>query len=281
MGEDASAWSEARFGETAGEIGRRVARAISAAHMAAAAAQAASETPKRHPYGGAIRNTAHERLMGELEGLPGVETRTVPGASHQLLTWPEHRVTLYPLRYANDGHTPREKAKIRLSTIRMELLGKSEVGDPKQLTLDQANLTAEEIEEEYASRVDLEQQLGSLSCVVIVGFASSPEGLHSLGWGQGSLGPDGFLNWDHWESLPLPGSATGEGGSSDLGGRPAAVGPIESRPTLPATKPHLPRFDDDVENDDLGISARGGGTGAPSQEKAPLLPRTGAEEDQP
>lgn len=283
MSEDVSTWAQSRFGEIAvvGEIRRRVARAIVAAHTAAAAAQEASETAKRHPYGGAIRNTAHERLVAELVGLPGVETRTVPGAAHKLVMLREHRVTLYALRYASDGHTPREKAKIRLSTVRLELLGSSEVGDPDQLTFDQADLTAEEIAEDFAARADIEQQLGSLSRVVIIGFASSPEGLHSLGWGEGTLGADGYLDWGYWEALPLPGSATEDDGSSGLQSGPASVGPIGQGPSLPASQPRRPRFDEGEEDDDLGISARRGDTETPSQEKAPDLPQTGADEDQP
>lgn len=281
MGDDVSAWASGRFGEIAGEIRWRVTRAIAGAHAAAAAAQVVSETPKRHPYGGAIRNTAHERLADELVGLPGVETRPLPGASHELVILPEQRVTLYPLRYANDGHTPRDKARIRLSAIRLELLGSSEAGDPEQLTFDHADLTPEQVEEEFQARAEVEKQLGSLSCVVIIGFASSPEGLHSLGWGEGSLGTDGYLNWGYWESLPLPGSATGEGGFGGLGGGPAIAAPVGPRPGPPALEPRLPRFDDDVDDDDLGISARRGETGAPSQEKAIDLDQTGGEEDQP
>ncbi len=280
MSEEASAWARGRFGEGAGEIRRRVARAMATAHASAAAAQAVSETERRHPYGGAIRNTQHERLVEELRGLPGVEVHAPPGASYELVTLSEQRVTLYPLRYANDGHTPREKAKIRLSMIRLELLGPGEAVDPGQLTFDHADLTAEEIEEEFEARADIEQQLGSLSRVVIIGYASSPEGLHNLGWGEGSLGTDGYLSWGCWESLPLPGSATGDGGLGDIGGGPVPVAPVAPRPGPPA-KPRLPRFDDDVEGDDLGISARQGETGAPSQEKVTDLEQTGAGEDQP
>lgn len=282
MSEGVSLWAEAWFGEAAGDIGRRVARAITAAHVAAAAAQEVSETKKRHPYGGAIRNTAHERLADELVGLPGAETRTVPGSPHKLVTWPGRRVTLYPLRYAQDGRTRRDAARIRLSTLRLGLLGKSESSDPAQLTFDHVELTSEEIEEEFAAQAEFEEELGSLSTVVIVGFASGPEGLHHLGWGQGSLGTDGFINWEHWENLPLPGSAIDVGGSNDLAGRPTAVGPVGSGADLPPTTPRLPRFDDDdTEDDNLDISARRGGTGTPSQEETPDLPQAGAEDDQP
>lgn len=277
MSDEVSAWAAGRFGAAAGEVRRRVVRAVVDAHDSAAAAQAVSKTNKRDPYGHTMKNTQHERLVEELRDLPGVEIRP-SGASYELARLPHRQVTLYPLRYANDGNTPREKAKIRLSTIRMDLLGPAHQADPEQLTIDHAELTQEEIQDEFGARAEIERQLGSLSCVVIIGYASSPGGIHDLGWGEGSLGHDGHLRWVFWESLPLPGSSTGDG-FGDVGDQiPVSPNPWPGSSTVAEQGPS--RFDDDVDgDDDLDIVARRSKSRAPQQEKGPASEQTSAAEN--
>lgn len=283
MSEDVSSWARGRFGGAAEEIRWRVAKAVASAHSSAARAQAVSDTDRRDPYGHTIKNTQHERLVDELRDLPGVKIHQPPGAPYELVTLLDQRVTFYPLRYANDGHTSREKAKIRMSTIRMDLLGPADPADLAQLTIDHAALTPEEIDEQFEAEAEIERQLGSLSSVVIIGYASSPEGIHDLGWGEGSLGIDGHLSWGPWERLPLPGSSTGGAGFGDLGGpAPVSPVPVTPRPGSGTGAEQEPgRFDDDVDDDHLEISARRGEPGVPQQEKADELEQTGPDEDQP
>lgn len=272
MGDYVSVWAERRFGAVAPELRDRATKAIVEAHALAADAQAASSTPKQDPYGHTLKNTQHERLVEGLRNVPGVEIHRPVGSRHDLARLAERRVTFYPLRYASDGHTSRENASIRMSTLRQNLLGAPEATDPAQLTIDHVHLTAQEIDEQLAADREIIDQLGSLSSVVIIGYASSSKGIHDLGWGEGDLDEDGQLHWRHWESLPLSGTTGGEG-FTGLGG-PMPVGP---RHGLAGGEPG--RFDDDVSADGLIISARQGEEDLPQQEKSEEFDEAGSGEN--
>lgn len=273
MGDYVSAWAEQKFGAVAPELRHRVTKAIVEAHALAADAQAASSTPKQDPYGHTLKNTQHERVVEALRHVTGVEIHRPAGSRHDLARLAGRRVTFYPLRYASDGRTSRENASVRMSAIRQHLLGAPDAIDPGQLTIDHADLTPQEIDEQLAADQEIIEQLGSLSCVVIIGYASSSRGIHDLGWGEGDLGEDGQLRWRHWEPLPLSETSTGGDGFGGFGG-PTPVGP---RPGPVGGEPG--RFDDDVSADGLIISARQGEEDLPQQEKSGEAGKAGTGED--
>lgn len=274
MGDYVSVWAERKFGAVAPELRDRAARAITEAHALAADAQAASSTPKQDPYGHTLKNTQHERLVKALRTVPGVEIHRPAGSRHDLVRLAERRVTFYPLRYASDGRTSRESASIRMSAIRQNLLGSPDANDPDQLTIDHVDLSPEEIDEQLAAEREVVEQLGSLSCVVIIGYASSSKGVHDLGWGEGELNEDGQLHWRYWESLPLPGTSAGDDGFGDFD----PLRPVDPQPGPAGGE--AGRFDHDMSAEELVISARQGEDDLPQQEKLGEASEAATGEDQ-
>lgn len=274
---DVSSWAWQWFGPVAEELVRVVPAAIAEAHAYAVAAQASSGTKKRDPYGHTLKNTQHERLVAAAADLPGIEVFHPPGASFELLRFPATGVVLYPWRYATSSAQPRETARMRFSAFRQDLLTGDVAGDC-QLTFDEhADLTSEELDAQFDEETAVLEELRSLARVVTIGYASNPQALLTLGWGDADLvDVRGTVVWRHWEDLPLLGRAAGGAAGTGTGG------PAPRPPLLPVdggSAAGSPRFDDPpLEDDELGITARGPLDGEPSQESHPPSPDTGTGE---
>lgn len=157
-------------------------------------------------------------------------------------------VVLYPWRYAVDRATRREDARMRppVSELRKTLLSLTANTVPMQLTFEHVVLSAEELDAQFAEEELVLAQLREFGQVVIIGFASSPDGLSDLGWGIGELVDQerGTVKWSYWEQLPPP-----EAGSD-------AFSPTIRSPLVPRDGDRAGRFDSTAADDDFGLSPR-------------------------
>lgn len=275
-------WGRDLFGEQAAVVKGLVPEALREAHDFAAAAQGSSGTMKRDPYGHTLKNTQHERLVAAVaERLPGSYALFRPqGASYELVRFPETGVVLYPWRYGSSIADRRESARMQPSGTRQGLLA-GVAADSRQLTIEHAHLSQEELDEQLDDDAAVLEQLRSLARVVVVAYASNPKALIRLGWGEADLIDErGSLHWRRWEDLPLlPDSGEGGGTGPVTGGswpRPP-LRPVEGiTPELGAV---VPRFDDAPLDDEL-VRPRRPHSGEPTQEPEPIERRdTGT--DQP
>lgn len=255
--------------------------AIAEAHAYAVAAQASSGTKKKDPYGHTLKDTQHECLIAAAADLPGIEVFHPVGASFELLRFRATGVVLYPWRYATSSAQPREKARMRFSAFRQDLLT-GDVAGYRQLTLDEhADLPAEELDAQLAEEAAVLEGLRSIARVVTIGYASNSQALLAQGWGDADLVDiRGTVVWDYWEDLPLLGRADGGAAGTGTGG-PAArppLRPVAGGSALPPAA-RSPRFDDaPIEDDEFGITARGPLDGEPAQEPRPPRPDTGTDD---
>ncbi len=141
-------------------------------------------------------------------------------------------------------------------------------GNPNQLSIEQADLADAEIDAQLAEDAAVWDQLRSLARVVTIAFASDPNGIFDLGWGDIELLDDrGTVNWLHWEPLALNNAAGGTGRHLQ-----AVQGPGVG------AGPAGPRFDDvaATDDDDLPMRARPA-IGEPQREVEPPADETGTD----
>lgn len=268
----ASAWATERFGAAADQLVEAVPRAIRRAHEYAAAAQAAGGTPHLDPYGHTLKNRQHECLVEEALAIGGFESFQPRGVPFQLVRLLGTRVALLPWRYATNQKTTRLTARMKPSAFRRDLLTGS--GGPRdQMTIEQAELTEAEIEAQYAEEKAVWEQLRSLARVVTVGYASNPNGIIGLGWGDVELrGDDGTVDWRYWEPLAWTAATTAHRDGAGRGLQAVTTPAVDERPPRP-------RFDDVADtDDDLPLRPRTA-PGEPQREVSPPAEGTGTDEE--
>jgi len=264
-----SPWARGLFGEHAEAVQKLIPEVLRRAHEFAAAAQSSSGTEKKDPYGHTLKNTQHECLVAGVAGqLPGSFTVFRPnGATYELVRFPETGVVLYPWRYGTSSADRRESARMQPSGTRQELLS-GVAADSRQLTIDHARLSEQEVDAQLADDAAVMEELRTLARVVVVAYASNPKSLLSVGWGEADLTDErGSVHWRHWETLRLlPDSGKGDAtanGSSSPPSRPL-LRPVEGITTVPGAQG--PCFDDPALDNDLGLQPRRTHSGEPSYE---------------
>ena len=239
------------FGASAAELLRAISRAIHHAHGQALDAHISGGLRTNDTYGATLHVAQYEQLVDMTRGIPGVSIRRPVDVScrFELLVLDEQTVVLYPWRYAVDRATPREDARMRppVSELRKTLLALAANTIPVQLTFEHAALSAEELDAQFAEEQFVLAQLREFGQVVIIGYASSPDGLFDLGWGVAELVDEdrGTVKWSYWEQLPPP-----EAGG--VAGSPVFRAPLALRDGDSAR-----RFDSAAaDDDDYGLSPR-------------------------
>jgi hypothetical protein len=221
-------WAGERFGATAPYIEVAAARAIHGAHTSSSAAQTASGTKKQDPYGHTMKRRQFEQLVEQTADLPGRELVHPKGAAYDLVHFPDAQAVLFPWRFARDGATQITNTRITMSKILSDLLVAP--GNPGgQLTTDDAELSAAELDARFNEEQKVAQDLRAWGAVVIIGFASSSLQLHKVGWGEGFIPDDtsGEITWVRpWQSIPFQALMNEPG---------AAGGALLSVPTQPTT----------------------------------------------
>ena len=244
-----SAWAEARFGTTAGDLTRAVTLAIHRAHGLALDAHISSTLSSNDAYGATLHVTQYEQLVDLARDIPGVSIRrpTDVRCRFELVVLDDPPVVFYPWRYATDNSRPREAARLRqpVSDLRKTLLSLNASTVCGQLSFDQAERDYSQVEAELAEEEAILAQLEQFGRVVTIGYASNPGGgIFDLGWGELDLVDEstGEVRWRHWEPLRPAEEADGAGARTPLGG---LCGPGRTG-----------RFDDAPLQEDLGLAPR-------------------------
>jgi hypothetical protein len=246
-----TAWAQARFGAVAEDLAQAFSRAVYQAHEQGLGAHAGGRLDSNDAYGSTLHPAVHQQLAVECQDIPGVKFRKPKDATYRfkLPVIEPTRVVVYPWRYATDNATPRERARFRtpVSDLRKTLLALNEDTIHNQLTLEQGARDPEELEAELAEEQAMLEQLKTQGRVVILGFASNPQGIFEVGVGELELTDEqtGRVEWRHWEKLPPP----GEHGASGESRRPVAPVPGDGHD-------QGLRFDETAAEDDLGLKLR-------------------------
>jgi hypothetical protein len=246
-----SSWAVARFGAVANDLTRAFSRAIHQAHEQGLGAHVGGRLDSNDSYGSTLHPAVHQQLAAECQDIPGVKFRKPKDATYRfkLPVIEPTRVVIYPWRFATDNATPRERARFHtpVSDLRKTLLSLNEDTVGNQLTLEQGARDPEELEAELAEEQAILDQLKTQGRVVILGFASNPQGIFDLGVGELELTDEqtGRVGWRHWEPLPPP----GEQGAGGEPRRPVSPVPGDGHD-------QGVRFDDAAAEDDLGLKLR-------------------------
>jgi hypothetical protein len=238
------------FGANPAELLGAVSRAIYQAHGQALDAHVSGGLRSNDTYGATLHVAQYEQLVDMTRDITGVSIRRPVDVScrFELVVLDEQMVVLYPWRYAVDRATRREDARMRppVSELRKTLLSLTANMISRQLTFEHAALSAEELDAQFAEEELVLAQLREFGQVVIIGFASSPDGLFDLGWGIAELVDQdrGTVKWSYWEQLPPP-----EAGSD-------AFSPAIRSPLAPRDGDRASRFDSAAADDDFGLSPR-------------------------
>jgi hypothetical protein len=262
--------AEALFGPSAGDLLQAVGRAVYQAHGQALDAHISGGLHSNDTYGATLHVAQYEQLVDMTRGIPGVSIRrpTDVRCRFELVVLDEQKVVIYPWRYATDRTTPRENAHMRppVSELRKTLLALTASTVGGQLTFEDAELDADELDARFEEEALVLAQLAEFGQVIIVGFASSPAGLFDLGWGQAELIDEskGSVKWTYWEQLPPP-QAGGEAGLT-----------APRSPLAPVGGDRTGRFDDAPLTDDLGLVPRSPMTGPPTSEPEVPQPPSGS-----
>lgn len=203
--EDAD-WQRLRFGSTREPLGDLAREVVREAHERSLEAHIAGGLKTKKTYGVTMTDAVRELWTAGAVGIAGVTVRRPAGvrAGSDVVVIDETATVIYPWRYGRDAVTPRDEARMAAASKLQSTLFQA---DPdvagSQLTLEQGQLSVEEIERLYADEADLQAQLRDLHRVVVLGYASHPGGLRELGWGEIELVDriGGHVRWLHWEAL--------------------------------------------------------------------------------
>src|SRR5690606_19137523 len=146
-------WETERFGAHALPLRRAIWRGLQAAHQRALAGHKGLGLASNDGYG-QVWLVQHEELGHAIEAVVPEMQRIKPWrARYELIVLGESNIILYPWKFADDAYTDLESAKMTMSKLRENLLALTQAEPSDQLTIDQANLSEEEL---AAEREDLD-----------------------------------------------------------------------------------------------------------------------------
>lgn len=252
-----------RLGAVADELLYAVTSTARQAHELAVGSHEAQRYPDRDTYAAAIRVNLHKMLVDKIKDIPGVVARKPENtrARFDLPFVQETNVVLHWWRYASDGHTRREDARIAVSALREHLMTAAPTAVDDQLTLEHAELSDEEIERQFEEEAHFNLEMAKSGRTVTLGIASSPDGLFDFGWGDADLADPatGRVIWTSWQSL-----------------KEIVVPPSSyPKPLVPIPAPAA-RFDDGAQDTPFDLSWRPPSTEVASSELETQPQRTGS-----
>lgn len=173
-------------------------------HEKMANAQAEADMNHTGVYGQIWRKCLDE-FVAVLGRLPSAET--IPRRGYKLVSF--NGVVLFPWRFARERSTDIGSRPFAVSDTRISLFRQErDFGQQRfDIEFEHPELTEEERELLDAEAKALEGTLTSHR-VVVVPYASNPSALHSVDWGEATLGADGYLTFASMESLLDVGSGS-------------------------------------------------------------------------
>jgi hypothetical protein len=213
---DGDQWAHWVFGEAGPRLRRLIPCLVQAAHHDMAVAQDVSKVQAQFVYGVMWRRTLEEFARVIPDEIPGAAILRPRGAAYQIVT--VNAVPLYPWRYAKDLAADPGRARLGTppSGVRLALFTGDEVG-VEQLTLDlggdatdratSRSGAAEGAPDDEQGGREAAGLFGELArqapVVVVVQYASTPDALLRVRWGDGRLQPGGTVANDFAEDLDL------------------------------------------------------------------------------
>lgn len=196
--DEGRAWALRTLGADGVLVREQISPIIRDCHEKMANAQAEADMKHAGVYGQIWRKCLDE-FVAVLGRLPSAEI--VPRHGYKLVSF--NGVVLFPWRFARERSTDIGSRPFAVSDTRVSLF--TQERDLAQQRLDiefeHPELTEEERELLDAESKALEEALSSHPRVVIVPYASNPFALHSIDWGEVTLGADGYLTFASMESL--------------------------------------------------------------------------------
>jgi transcriptional regulator with XRE-family HTH domain len=169
-------------------------------HEKMANAQAEADMKHSGPYGYIWRRCLDE-FSSVLGRLPSAELITVPRSGYKLVSF--NGVVLFPWRFARERSVEVGARPFAVSDTKVSLFTEKRGSSDARLDIEfeHPELTEEEHAFLDAEGNALAAALATHARVVVVPYASNPSALHSVEWGEATLGADGYLTF---ESLPRP-----------------------------------------------------------------------------
>lgn len=202
--DEGRAWALRTLGADGVLVREKIPQIIQDCHEKLANSQAAAEMNHSGPYGYIWRRCL-DQFVAVLGRLPSAELIIV--GRHKLVAF--NGVVLFPWRYAKDRAAEASTRPFAVSDSRVSLFTRRQPDPQDRLPIDfdHPELSAEEhalLDEESKGLAEaLEQHR-----VVVVPYASNPSALHSIEWGEATLGFDGYLTFESLESLLTLGSGS-------------------------------------------------------------------------
>ncbi|MGO2941283.1 MAG: hypothetical protein ACTIDO_03185 [Brevibacterium aurantiacum] len=195
--DEGRAWALRTLGADGVLVREQISGIIRDCHEKLANAQAEADMKHSGVYGQIWRKCVDE-FVAVLGQLPSAEIISRRG--YKLVSF--NGVVLFPWRFARERSTDIGSRPFAVSDTRISLF--TQERDIAQQLLDiefeHPELTKEEQELLDTEAKALKETLSSHR-VVVVPYASNPSALHSVEWGEATLGSDGYLTFATMESL--------------------------------------------------------------------------------
>ena len=165
-------------------------------------AQEVSGQISRGVYGQIWRG-AFEELQKAFGHLQGAAMFTPEGANYRVVI--VNGVAIFAWRYSLDHASSADTARFATSGARLALFEQTRPELPRELDfeIERSHLSDEDFEFLNGRAANLAQVLADAKSTVVIAYASSVDGLHSLEWGLAShIDKQGYLHWgDFHEKL--------------------------------------------------------------------------------
>ncbi|PVW04408.1 hypothetical protein DEA06_10430 [Microbacterium sp. Gd 4-13] len=195
--DEGRAWALRTLGADGVLVREQISAIIRDCHEKMANAQAEADMKHTGVYGQIWRKCLDE-FVAVLGRLPSAEI--IPRRGYKLVSF--NGVVLFPWRFARERSTDIGSRPFAVSDTRISLFRQERDLAQQRLDIEYEHpeLTEEERELLDAEAKALEETLTSHR-VVVVPYASNPSALHSIDWGEATLGADGYLTFASMESL--------------------------------------------------------------------------------
>lgn len=202
--DEGRAWALRTLGADGVLVREQISAIIRDCHEKMANAQAEADMKHTGVYGQIWRKCLDE-FVAVLGRLPSAEI--LPRRGYKLVSF--NGVVLFPWRFARERSTDIGSRPFAVSDTRISLFRQERDLAQQRLDIEfeHPELTEEERELLDAEAKALEETLTSHR-VVVVPYASNPSALHSIDWGEATLGADGYLTFASMESVLDVGSGS-------------------------------------------------------------------------
>lgn len=195
--DEGRAWALRTLGADGVLVREQISAIIRDCHEKMANAQAEADMKHTGVYGQIWRKCLDE-FVAVLGRLPSAEI--IPRRGYKLVSF--NGVVLFPWRFARERFTDIGSRPFAVSDTRISLFRQERDLAQQRLDIEYEHpeLTEEERELLDAEAKALDETLTSHR-VVVVPYASNPSALHSIDWGEATLGADGYLTFASMEPL--------------------------------------------------------------------------------